>query len=108
MSTHGKTNPSAIMEKVNEKDHKAGITVDKLDPEELMRRAGIDGKKGTHWRIRLRQTKRTTKNGKTITETRVAYRDSEGKSQIKTIEGEMCKKCSKKIEECNCENPNTE
>lgn len=103
VKAHGKTDPAVIMDKVNEKDHKAGITVDKLDPQELMRRAGIEGKEGTHWRIRLRQTKRTTKNGKTVTETRVAYRDSEGKSSVKTIEGDACKKCCKKMEECECE-----
>lgn len=103
VSTKGKQNPAAIMEQVNEKDAKAGISVDKLNPQELMKKAGIDGKEGTHWRIRMRQTKRTkTKDGKTITQTKVAYRDSEGHNSIKTVDGEMCKKCNRKVDDCQC------
>lgn len=104
--TSGKTSPSAIMDKVNQKDHKAGITpstIEDMDPQELMRRAGIKGTNKTHWRVRLRQTKRLTKNGKTVTQTKVAYRDSEGNKRVKTSSSPFCKTCGKKLEECKCE-----
>lgn len=104
--TSGKTSPSTIMDKVNQKDHKAGITpstIEDMDPQELMRRAGIKGTNKTHWRVRLRQTKRLTKNGKTVTQTKVAYRDSEGNKRIKTSSSPYCKTCGKKLEECKCE-----
>jgi len=104
--TSGKTSPAAIMEKVNKKDHKVGITpstIEDMDPQELMRRAGIKGNKQTHWRVRLRQTKRLTKNGKTTTQTKVAYRDSEGNKRIKTSTSPYCKSCGKKLEECKCD-----
>lgn len=104
--TTGKTSPTAIMSKVNQKDHKAGITpstIEDMDPQELMKRAGIKGSQKTHWRVRLRQTKRVTKNGKTSTQTKVAYRDSEGNKRVRTSLSPFCKDCGKKLEECKCE-----
>lgn len=103
--THGKTSPSTILAKVNQKDHKAGITastIDDMDPKEIMRRAGIPENKKAHWRVRLRQTKRLTKNGKTATQTKVIYRDSEGNKQVKRSTDPYCKKCGKKLEDCKC------
>lgn len=104
--THGKTSPVDIMKKVSKKDHQAGITastIEDMDPQELMRRAGIKGNNKTHWRVRLRQTKRLTKNGKTVTETKIAYRDSEGNKRIKTSDSPFCKSCNKKLEDCKCD-----
>lgn len=104
--TTGKTSPSTIMSKVNKKDHKAGITpstIEDMDPQELMKRAGIKGSQQAHWRIRLRQTKRLTKNGQTTTQTKVAYRDSEGNKRVKTSSSPFCKNCGKKLEECKCD-----
>lgn len=103
--THGKTSPSAVMDQVAKKQHQARMTpstIEEMDEDELMKRAGIKGNKKTHWRVRLRQTKRTTKNGKTVTETRVAYRDSEGHKRIRTSDSPYCKKCKRKLEDCNC------
>lgn len=105
--TTGKTSPAAIMDKVNKKDHKAGITpsaIEEMEPEELMRRAGIKGNK-KHWRVRLRQTKRVTKGGKTVMQTRVAYRDSEGNKRIKTSATPFCETCGEKLEDCKCDAP---
>lgn len=104
--TTGKTSPAAIMDKVNKKDHQAGITpstIEDMDPQELMKRAGIKGNKKTHWRVRLRQTKRLTKNGKTTTQTKVAYRDSEGNKRVKTSSNPFCKNCGKMLEQCKCD-----
>lgn len=104
--TTGKTSPSTIMSKVNKKDHKVGITpsaIEDMDSKELMRRAGIKGNQQTHWRVRLRQTKRLTKDGKTTTQTKVAYRDSEGNKRIKTSSTPFCKSCGKKLEDCKCD-----
>lgn len=110
--TKGKTSPNAIMDKVNYKDHKAGITpssIEDMDPQELMKRAGIkETKKGTHWRVRLRQTEKITKNGKTITQTKVAYRDSEGNKRIKTSKTPNCEKCGKRLEDCECDSTTKE
>lgn len=104
--TKGNQNPTAIMEKVNMKDHNQPLTpstIGEIDPQELMRRAGIKGTNKTHWRVRLRQTKRLTKNGKTVVQTKVAYRDSEGNKQVESVSGPVCKRCEKKTEECICE-----
>lgn len=104
--TTGKTSPSTIMSKVNKKDHKVGITpsaIEDMDSQELMKRAGIKGSQQTHWRVRLRQTKRLTKDGKTTTQTKVAYRDSEGNKRIKTSSTPFCKTCGKKLEDCKCD-----
>lgn len=104
--TKGKTNPSAVMAKVTQKDHNTGITmstIDNLDPSEIMKRVGIPPNKKAHWRVRMRQTKRVTKGGKTTTETKVAYRDSEGNKRIKSSSNPFCKNCGKKLEECSCE-----
>lgn len=104
--THGKTSPSEVMDKVNKKDHQAGITpssIGEMDTDELMKRAGIKGGKKAHWRVRLRQTKRTTKDGKTVTQTKVAYRDSEGNKRIKTSDTPFCDKCGKRLEDCTCD-----
>lgn len=104
--TKGNKDPNAIMDKVNYKDHRAGITpsaIEEMDPQELIKRTGMKATKGTHWRVRLRQTERITKNGKTITQTRVAYRDSEGNKKIKTSSTPNCQKCGKKLEDCECQ-----
>lgn len=104
--TTGKTSPKTIMDKVNKKDHNAGITpstIGELDPQELMKRAGIKGTNKTHWRVRLRQTKRLIKDGKTTTQTKVAYRDSQGNKRVRTSLSPNCSKCGKKLEECKCD-----
>lgn len=104
--TSGKTSPAKVMDKVNQKDHKLNITpstIGEMDPQELMRRAGIKGTDKTHWRVRLRQTKRLTKDGKTVTQTKVAYRDSEGNKRVKTSTNPFCKHCGEKLEKCKCD-----
>lgn len=105
--TSGKTSPSTIMSKVNKKNHQQSITpstIDDIDPQELLKRAGIKNPTNqTHWRVRLRQTKRTTKNGQTTTQTKVAYRDSEGNKHVRTSSNPFCKNCNKKLEECKCD-----
>lgn len=104
--TSGKASPSAVMSKVNKREHRQNITpstIDDLDPQELLKRAGIKNTNQSHWRVRLRQTKRTTHNGKTTTQTKVAYRDSEGNKRVKTSTSPYCKTCSKKLEECKCD-----
>lgn len=104
--THGKTSPSTIMDKVNKKNQSEALTPSTLgdiDPQELMQRAGIKGNDKARWRVRLRQTKRLTKDGKTVTQTKVAYRDSEGNKRVKTVPGTECKKCGKKIDDCKCD-----
>lgn len=103
--TTGKVSPKGILEKVTPS------TLEDMNPEELIKKAGIKPNNDTHWRIRLRQTKRLTKGGKTTTQTRVAYRDSEGNANSKR-EGPdssaggsssgRCKKCGKKSEDCKC------
>lgn len=105
--TTGKTSPAAVMDKVNKKARITPSTIEDLDPQELMKRAGIKGNKQTHWRVRLRQTKRVTKNGKTTTQTKVAYRDSEGNKRVKLSSNPNCKKCGKKLEECKCDTNST-
>lgn len=106
--TSGKTSPAKIMDKVNKKDNKVNITpstIGEMDPQELMRRAGIKGNDKTHWRVRLRQTKRMTKDGKTVTQTKVAYRDSEGNKRVRTSTNPFCKHCGEKLENCRCDDP---
>jgi hypothetical protein len=104
--THGKTSPSAVIDKVHKKDHKAGMTassIGEMDTEDLIKKAGIKNAKKGKWRVHLRQTRRVTKGGKTVTETRVAYRDSEGNKRIKTSSTPDCQKCGKKLELCRCD-----
>lgn len=80
--TDGRTSPTAVMAKIKEDDHKAHITlsnIDQLDPAEIAKRAGLKPNSKAKWRIRLRQTRRVTRNGKTYSETKIAYRDSDGR-----------------------------
>lgn len=101
--TSGKTSPDTIMGKVNKDQPITPSTIEDMDSSELMKKAGIKGGAKTHWRVRLRQTKRTTKNGKTTTQTKFAYRDSEGNKRVKVSSKPYCKHCKKKLEDCKCD-----
>lgn len=103
--TTGKVNPDGILEKVSPQN------LEDMNPEELIKKTGIKPNSQTHWRIRLRQTKRLTKGGKTTSQTKVAYRDSDG--NIKKEGGSVrhgspntervCKRCEKKLVDCKCD-----
>lgn len=97
--TTGKVNPDGILDKVTPQN------LEDLNPEELMKKTGIKANNQTHWRIRLRQTKRLTKGGKTTTQTKVAYRDSDGniRKEGGSNSERFCKRCEKKLEECKCD-----
>lgn len=105
--TKGKTSPASVLSKVNKKEHDAGITIstiDQLDPAEIMKRAGLKPSPKTHWRVRLRETEKIHKDGKTTTQTKLAYRDSEGNKNVRTVNDNetYCAKCGEKTSDCKC------
>lgn len=104
--TTGKVNPNGILDKVKTD----------INPEELLKKTGMKTDAHTHWRMRLRQTKRLTKGGKTTAQTKVTYRDSEG--HVKKEGGSAdqsiarsertCNRCDKKLEDCQCDNSSSQ
>lgn len=105
--TTGKVNPSGILEKVKTD----------INPEELLKKTGMKTDAHTHWRMRMRQTKRLTKGGKTTAQTKVTYRDSEGHvkkeggsgfDQSSARSSRTCQRCDKKLEDCQCDNTSSQ